>query len=61
MVYVEAPIVHSYKNRGMSDAEIMAAEEDEPKTNLPSWMPSSVGSLLGGAKKKAGGLFSKKF
>lgn len=42
-VYVEDPIVHSYKNRGLSDAEIMAEEEEEtPETDLPAWVPDSV-------------------
>lgn len=42
-IYVEAPIVHSYKNRGLSDAEIMAQEEDNipiASSNTPAWMPA---------------------
>ena len=44
-IYEEAPIIHSYKNRGMTDAEIMADEDEEleVKNNLPSWMNKLVG------------------
>ena len=38
LVYEKAPIVHSYKNRGMSDAQIMAGEGNAPvAANLPKW------------------------
>ena len=40
-IYVEAPIIHSYKNRGLSDAEIMADEEEDIPVldgkNVPAW------------------------
>lgn len=40
-IYVETPIVHSYKNRGLSDAEIMEEEGDDTPiaagNNTPAW------------------------
>lgn len=50
MIYEEVPIVHSYKNRGLTDAEI-AAEQDAENDNaflnsLPKWMPDSTKRAL---------------
>ena len=45
-IYVEAPIVHSYKTRGLSDEEIMAEEEGNipvgANSNLPAWLAPFV-------------------
>jgi hypothetical protein len=57
-VYEEAPIVHSYKNRGMSDAEIMLQEEEESASapaNVPKWVAnlSKKSANNGGALDKS--------
>ena len=55
-IYEEAPIIHSYKNRGLSDEEIMAEENDgiavvETK-NMPAWAKKFVPQNAKGAGNK---------
>ena len=48
MIYEEVPIVHSYKNRGLSDADILRDAEEEKwnkfKAQLPKWLPEQLRS-----------------
>ena len=64
LVYEEAPIVHSYANRGLTDEEINEQNGltdgnnagNELENKLPSWMPASLKSKiagLGGAAKNS--------
>ena len=52
-VYVEAPIVHSYKTRGLSDVQIMAEEEEDIPVGAPA--AGIMPAFLKGNKGCAGG------
>ena len=62
-IYEEAPIVHSYRTRGLSDAEIHQEDVEELiNDNTPAWMPNFLrGGAAGGAASKgcAGGSSNK--
>lgn len=66
MIYEEVPIVHSYKNRGLTDDEIAQAEQEEIndaaiRNQLPKWMPESLkNSLVESIKKQKQGVKTNK-
>ena len=62
-IYEEAPIVHSYRTRGLSDAEIHQEDVEELiNDNTPAWMPKFLrgGAAGGAASKGCAGAGSKK-